>query len=457
MTWYQRLSALDAAFLHLEDESAHMHVGAICVFEGPKPPFDELARHIESRLHLVPRYRQKLSFVPFGQGRPVWVDDSSFDLGLHFRKTELQSPGTRADLMQLAGWLFSQRLDRERPLWELWCVEGLEKGRFAIISKTHHCMIDGISGVGLAMALLDATPEVRPAGAGKPWRPRKAPSPSELLVGSVLEQIWDPVEAVRRLIQGDDSALRQAGELAYGAIPMLQVAIKGRAPASSLNRPIGRHRLYDAAEVDLNRIRRLKAAAGATVNDVILTVVTGTLRRLLESRGEDVRASLRALVPVSVRRKGAEGDLGNQVTAVLCPLPVEEPRAALRMKRVMEAMKTLKASHQAAGGVTLTRLGDFVHPLFVMAAARAQSLARLFNVVVTNVPGPQHPLFLLGRKMDACYPQVPLAAMQTIGISILSYNGRITVGFLGDSGVCAEFPGLAAAFPEALLELEGLF
>lgn len=453
-SWHERLSALDAAFLYMEDRNAHMHVGGLCVFDGPPPSHAELLQHVESRLAAVPRYRQRLAFVPLGQGRPVWVDDAQFDLEYHVRRTALPAPGGESELRRLTSRLLSQRLDRDKPLWELWCVEGLEEGRFALVSKTHHCMIDGISGVDIATVLLDRTRITGPQAATPLWRPRPAPTGRELLLDSLRHQLTHPLEVVRDALTGSAQARRQLGEIVLGALPMLKLAGMGRAPASSLNQPIGPHRRFETVRLDLGRVRRVKAALGGTVNDVILAVVAGALRSLLQQRGEPPVGSLRALVPVSVRRPDARHTLGNQVTAVFCPLPVGEAEPRRRLALVREAMQDLKGSRQAVGGLALTQLGDFAPPTLAAQAARVQALARFFNLVVTNVPGPQDALYLAGRQMQACYPAVPLAADQTVCIGLLSYNGAIGVGLLGDADLARDLPGLAAALAAALLELE---
>lgn len=456
LAWHERLSALDATFLYIEDRNAHMHVGGLCIFEGPPPSHAELLQHVEARLAAVPRYRQRLAFVPLGQGRPVWVDDAQFDLEYHVRRTALPAPGGETELQRLTSRLMSQRLDRDKPLWELWCVEGLGEGRFALVSKTHHCMIDGISGVDIATVLLDRARFAPPQSAPAPWRPRPAPSARELLRDSVLHQLAHPVEVVREALAGGAQARQQLGEIVLGALPMLKLARLGRAPVSSLNRQIGPHRRFETARLDLLRVRRVKSALGGTVNDVILAVVSGALRTLLTQRGEQPSASLRALVPVSVRPPDAHHTLGNQVTAVFCPLPIGEADPRRRLALVREAMQDLKSSRQAVGGLALTQLGDFAPPTLAAQAARVQALARFFNLVVTNVPGPQDPLYLAGRQMLACYPAVPLAADQTVCIGLLSYNGAIGVGLLGDADLARDLPGLAAALPQALAELEAL-
>jgi WS/DGAT/MGAT family acyltransferase len=455
MTWFERLSSLDATFLHLENRAAHMHVGAMAIFEGPPPSYVDLLALIESRLPAVPRYRQRLAFVPLGQGRPVWVDDGEFDLGYHVRHTALPAPGGEEQLKRLAGRLLSQQLDRDKPLWEMWFVEGLGDGRFAIISKTHHCMVDGISGVDIAAVLMDAEPNPAPPALPKTaWKPRPAPNGPELLAQSVLDQLGrSPWHFVRDAIEPGSDARRAVEELAGGIAPLVGLAQMGNAPTSSLNQEIGPHRRFETVGFDLAAIKKVRAGLGGTVNDVILAVVTGALRTLLLSRGERLTTDLRVMVPVSVRSPEARGALGNQVAAVFCPLPVAEADPAARLARVGREMRGLKESKQAVGALALTRLGEFTPPTILAQAARLQTRTRFFNLVVTNVPGPQFPLYLLGKKLSACYPVVPLAAMQTIGIALLSYDGAIGVGLVGDADRARDLHVLAAAMPEALAEL----
>ncbi|MEO5726479.1 MAG: wax ester/triacylglycerol synthase family O-acyltransferase [Byssovorax sp.] len=453
--WFEQLSSLDATFLHLENRAAHMHVGAMAIFEGPPPSYVDLLALIESRLERVPRYRQRLAFVPLGQGRPVWVDDGEFDLGYHVRHTALPAPGGEEQLKRLAGRLLSQQLDRDKPLWELWFVEGLGDGRFAVISKTHHCMVDGISGVDIAAVLMDGEPRFEPPPPPKSaWTPRPVPSGAELLAHSVRSKLErHPWQFLLDVGEAGSDARRIVEEIAGGIAPLVGLAQMGNAPASSLNQLIGPHRRFETVGFALAEIKKVRAGLGGTVNDVILAVVTGALRKLLLARGERLSSDLRVMVPVSVRSAEARGALGNQVAAVFCPLPVGEPDPAARLARVAREMRGLKESKQAVGAMALTRLGEFTPWTILAQAARLQTRTRFFNLVVTNVPGPQFPLYLLGHKLSACYPVVPLAAMQTIGVALLSYDGSIGVGLVGDADRARDLPVLAAAMPEALAEL----
>jgi len=451
-TWFERLSTLDALFLELEDRTTHMHVGAVAVFEGEPPPYRDLLHLVESRLSRVPRYRQRVQFVPFKQGRPVWIDESQFDLEYHVRHTALPAPGGEPELQKLAGRLFSQALDRDKPLWELWLVEGLDQQRFGLISKTHHCMIDGISGVDLATVLMDAEPSSEVPPPPPEWSPRPAPKPSELLAISVKEQITNPIQLVREALHANNDARKLLREIAGGFKPLLGLAGMGLAPPSALNRPIGPHRRFEMLELPLPEIRKIRRALRGTLNDVILAIIAGALRQWLGARGEPPTAQLRALVPVSTRGAHDRKTFGNQISAVFCPLPIDEANPVERLRKIREAMKGIKESGQAVGATALASLGDFAPPTLLAQAARLQAVTRFFNVVITNVPGPQFPLYLLGRKLRACYPQVPLAAQQSLGIALLSYHGKVDIGLLADLDV-RDLPALAGAMRDALAEL----
>jgi diacylglycerol O-acyltransferase / wax synthase len=453
VTWYERLSNLDALFLDLEDRTAHMHVGAVFVYEGRPPPYAELLAWVASRLERVPRYRQRLMPVPLGAGRPVWVDAADLDLEYHVRHTALPPPGGEEPLKRLAGRLFAQRLDRGKPLWELWLIEGFGEGRWAMLSKTHHCMVDGIAGVDLATVLHDFTPDVKAPAAAPPWTPRPAPGRAALVAASVLHHATRPLDVAREALRPATEGRRIVRELVGGVGPLLGISQMGLAPASSLNQRIGPHRRYEMTKLDLAAVKRIRAALGGTVNDVLLAAVAGALRTLLVGRGETVPDELRVFVPVSVRAPEARGTYGNQVAAVFCPLPVGELDPVERLRRVSAAMKGLKESRQAVGALALTHLREFTPPTLAAQAARLSTTTRWFNLVVTNVPGPQQPMYLLGRRLLACYPVVPLAPSQTVGIALLSYDGGIDVGLLGDGDRARDLPVLARALHEAVNEL----
>jgi WS/DGAT/MGAT family acyltransferase len=452
-----RLTALDSSFLHLEDNGAHMHVAAVMTFEGEPPAYVDLVDAIEARLHLVPRYRQRLAFVPLGQGRPRWVDDPHFNARYHIRHTALPAPGSDEELKRLAARIFGQQLDRSKPLWELWLVEGLDDNRFALLSKTHHALVDGVSGVDIVSILFDvARDPAAPPPPSTPWLPRPVPSQTELLAEALMERTTVPAEALRG-VRALTRAPRQVAERLAGGIAGLgSMALAGLSPAprTILNVDIGPHRRYTWVDADLARFKAIKSTLGGTVNDVVLTAVTLALGRWMRERGEDTDGLvLRAMVPVSVRAETQEGALGNRVATMWAPLPVgvADPKAAFT--EIHEAMRGLKESGQAVGAETLTQLADFAPPTIMSQAARLQARQRFFNLVVTNVPGPQVTLYLLGRRMLALYPVVPLALKQALGIAIMSYDGRLGFGLLADFDALPDLEDIAAHLEGAIEDL----
>jgi diacylglycerol O-acyltransferase len=457
-----RLSGLDAAFLHLESGGAHMHVGAIFVFDGAAPPYDDLVRAIDERLHVVPRYRQRLAHVPLGQGRPEWVDDPHFNARYHVRHSALPAPGGDAELERIAARLFALPLDRTKPLWEMNLVEGVApapdgRERFAIISKTHHALVDGVSGVDITSVLFDTSPE--PAGRPapqRPWTPRPEPTAPQLLARALAERAASPAGVARAIRAVARSPRETAGRAAKGLGGLGAMARAGLrpAPASPLNVPIGPHRRYTWVDADLETLKAIKNALGGTLNDAILTSVTLALGSWLRGRGEDTEdLVLKAMVPVSVRAETERGALGNRVAAMWAPLPVgiEDPHAVYAA--VHQDMAGLKESGQAVGAQTLTQLADFAPPTIMSQAARLQARQRYFNLVVTNVPGPQVPLYLLGRELRAIYPVVPLARNQALGVAIMSYNGRIGFGLLGDYDALPDLGDVGAALRDGIARL----
>ena len=452
-----RLSGLDASFLHLEDGSAHMHVASVIVFEGEAPQYDDLLGHLERRLHLVPRYRQRLGFVPLGQGRPRWVDDPHLNLRYHLRHAGLPAPGSEEQLRELAGRVFAQPLDRDKPLWELWLVDGLEGGRFAMLAKTHHALVDGIAGVDILTVLFDTSPEPAvPADPGRPWLPRPMPTAAQLLGEALLERATVPAEAarsVRALFRAPRAVAREAVETAAGLGAMAWAGLSP-APSSPYNRPIGPHRRFTWVRANLADVKAIKDELGGTVNDVVLTAVAGALGRHLRRRGTRTDGlELKAMVPVSVRSPDHTGDLGNRVAAMMAPLPVwcQDPYA--RQQIVRESMEYLKDSGQAVGAQALTELSGFAPPTIMGQAARLMSRQRFFNLVITNVPGPQIPLYMLGRRTLDPFPLVPLAKNQGLGIAIMSYDGRMNFGLVGDYDVMYDLDDLALDLHESLAEL----
>ncbi|MGI8941968.1 MAG: WS/DGAT/MGAT family O-acyltransferase [Actinomycetota bacterium] len=456
MTSYERLSVLDEMFLHLEGPSTHMHVGGIAVFEGEPPDYDDVLQMIADRLQFVPRFRQKLAPVPLGLGRPVWVDDPHFHLEYHVRHTALPAPGSRDKLNRLTARIMSQQLDRDKPLWEIWFAEGLAGNRFAFVSKTHHSLVDGISGTDIMSVLLDPSPEV-PAIERDTWRPDIEPSADQLMVDALRERLTSPAEVVRSLQSAATDPSKLSG-LVLGSARALGewMGSSFAAPPSSLNRSIGPHRRFETVTVALDDLKSIKNAFGGTVNDVVLTVVSGGLRRLLRGRGERVDdLELRAMVPVSVRTDEQRGTLGNQVANVWAALPVYEPDPLERLHVISESMRDLKNSGQAVGAQVLTSLGEFAPPTIVAQASRLVARQRAFNLVITNVPGPQIPLYTLGREMLEVYPVLPLSGNTTLGVALLSYNGSVGFGLLGDYETTEDIGELAEGIEKSTAELLG--
>jgi diacylglycerol O-acyltransferase / wax synthase len=446
-----RLSGLDSSFLHMERAGAHMHVASVILFEGPAPSHGEFRDHIASRLHLVPRFRQKLRLVPFAQGRPVWVDDPHLNLDYHVRQTALPAPGSEEQLRNLAARVFSQQLDRTKPLWELWLVEGLEGDRFAIVGKSHHALVDGISGVDITTVLFDvkrepASPPVRPPR----WAPRPEPTDLKLLGDALHERATSP----REIVRGIRAALRGPRQVLRGVGATSKMIGAGMAaPSTPFNVEIGPHRRIAFVRADLDNLKRVKNEHGGTVNDVVLSVVTGALGNYLRARGHDTKdLELRAMVPVSVRTEEERGALGNRISAMMAPLPVwcEDPIERLRL--ITETMGDLKGSGQAVGAEILTRITDFAPPTIASQAARLQPAQRFFNLVITNVPGPQFPLYVLGREMEAIFPLVPLARRQALCVGIMSYNGQVNFGLIGDYDAMADLESFALDLEHALAE-----
>ncbi len=446
-----RLTGLDASFLHMERAGAHMHVASTILFDGEAPTHEEFRDQIESRLHLVPRFRQKLRFVPFDQGRPVWVDDPFLNLDYHVRRSALPAPGSEEQLRNLAARIFSQQLDRTKPLWELWLVEGVEEGRFAVVGKSHHALVDGVSGVDITTVLFDLeeepdNPPVRPPR----WAPRPEPSDFDLLRDAWQERLTSP----REIVRGARAAVRGPRQVLRGlADTSKMLGAAASAPGTPFNVEIGPHRRLAFVRGDLADFKRVKNAHGGTVNDVVLSVVAGALGNYLRARGHDTEElEMRAMVPVSVRADEEHGALGNRISAMMAPLPVFAEDPIERLRLVSETMGDLKGSGQAVGAELLTRLTDFAPPTIASQAARLQPAQRFFNLVVTNVPGPQFPLYLMGRRMTSIFPLVPLARRQALCVGIMSYDGKIDFGLVGDYDAMADLDSFGLDLEGAIAE-----
>ncbi|MBI1377066.1 MAG: wax ester/triacylglycerol synthase family O-acyltransferase [Frankiales bacterium] len=453
-----RLSPLDASFLYLEEHTTPMHVGGVVLFQAPEDGFDHerLVTLIEERIALVPRYRQKVRQVPGRIANPVWVDDEDFDVAYHVRRSALPRPGTDAQLRELVGRIMARPLDRNRPLWEMYLVEGLSGGRFAILTKTHHAMVDGAGAIDIGQVILDVTPEPqRPAATA--WVPEPAPSDVELVAEAVSEVLRSPgaaIDAVRSSAVDVRETVNRLGRRAAG-VAAAAMTIARPPSANPLNAPIGEARRFGMTSMRLDDLKTIRRAHGGTINDVVLAIVAGALREWLMTRGESVssRSSVRALVPVSVR-VGEEGS-GNHIAAFLVDLPVGEPQAVVRLHRVTYEMEQLKSTGQMVGAQALVGIAGFAPPTLHAAAARTANdwSRRMFNLVVTNVPGPQFPLYAGGALMLGAYPVVPLAKGQAVSIGLTSYHGGVYFGLNADRDAMTDVDVLAECLTNALAEL----
>jgi diacylglycerol O-acyltransferase / wax synthase len=453
-----RLSSIDASFLHQEGPASHMHIGAVLIFEGPPPDFTDYLDHIRRRLHLVPRYRQRLTTPPLESGRPLWVDDPDFNLEYHVRHTALPSPGTEEQLFLLAGRIASQQLDRSKPLWESWLVEGLEGDRFALISKTHHALVDGVSGVDLASVLFDVERSPSPPATDslEPWQPKREPSPVDLVAAGVRGMVGVATGLMSRAVGAATRPAATFGVVRDAAEGLGEIVWAGLnpAPETPLNVEIGPQRRYAVVRHELDDYKTVKNAFGGTVNDVVLTVVSGALAEWLHSRGMNTEGlEMRALVPVSVRTESHRGTLGNQLTAMRGPLPVYIRDPVARLRFVRRAMDGLKESKQAVGAATLAAVNNLAPPTILAQASRLNFSTRLFNLIVTNIPGPQFPLYVLGRQLEDLFPLAFLPKNHALAVAIMSYNGGIDYGLLADYDALPDIDVIADGIDASLREL----
>jgi diacylglycerol O-acyltransferase len=453
-----RLTALDAGFLDQERGGAHLHVGALVICDGPVPSQDEFTAHLQARLDAVPRYRQRLAQPPLRIGKPYWVDDPGFNLSYHLRHTALPSPGGEEELRRLAGRIFAQRLDRTKPLWELWVVEGLDEGRFALINKTHHAVVDGVSGIDLTTALFDLEPGGRSEDGAvhESWSPPPPPSSAELLAHVAHDVALTPIRLARRaagLTAAPGRALSDARRVAGGLGEIAAVMGTG-ATRTPLNGPIGPHRELAWIEVELAELKEIKNGLGGTVNDVFLAVMAGAIRRWLRSRGELVDGlRLRACVPVSVRTEADRGALGNRIVAMFAPLPVGIEDPVERIHEVTRAMAGVKESGQAVGADAITAVEELAPPTILAQASRLQFSTRLYNVLLSNVPGPQFPVFVLGRELQSFVPVAFLSEDKRLAVAIVSYNGRAAISVIADSDHVKDLPALMGEVSMSVAEL----
>jgi diacylglycerol O-acyltransferase / wax synthase len=455
-----RLTPVDASFLHQEGPVSHMHVGGLTIVEGPPPSIEEFLEQIRQRLHLVPRYRHKLTHTALDSGRPVWIDDPSFNLEFHVRHTALPTPGEWDQLQSLTARIFSQQLDRSKPLWEMWLIEGLKDNRFALISKTHHALIDGISGVDLATVLFDLSPDPPPVKhSGRAWQPHREPGTVELIATGArgaLRAGTDLASGIFSALTHPERALSRTREAAEGIGEIVWAGLNP-APETPLNVDIGPHRRFVGVDSKLEDFKLVKKAFECTVNDVVLAVVAGALRSFLISRGvQTAGMELRALVPVSVRAQDEHHHLGNRIVAMRGPLPVYIADPVQRLRFVKEAMDGLKESKQALGAEVIAGVQNFAPPTILAQASRLNFSTRLFNLIVTNVPGPQFPLYVLGREMIEAYPVAFLPQHHALAIAIMSYNGQMNFGLLGDFDSMADIDAIGESIDAELKVLLSL-
>ncbi len=443
MARYERLSPLDRTFLDLEDGCHHQHVGATLIFEGGPllnehggVDADRIRQFVAGRLHRIPRYRQKLAWTPV-EGHPVWVDDARFNIHYHVRHTALPSPGDERQLKRIAGRIMSQQLDRGKPLWEIWVIEGLEDQRFALVTKTHHCMIDGIAGVDLFTSLLAPSPDAD-LDVQEHWLANPAPSGFELARDALWRSLGTPLraaDAVRRSLLRPSRTLHQLDE----RLEALSETLSAGARSSSetpINRPVGPHRRFDWMSFDLATLKEVKDKLGGTVNDVVLCTVTGALSHFLEQRGvtapHQSGLDVRAMVPVSMRTSRERGTTGNRISLWAVPLPVGERDPRRRLAAIRDVTARLKESKQAMGAEVLAAVSEWTVLNLVSIATRVAYRMRAGNLVVTNVPGPQIPLYLLGARMLESYPMLNLLNQQSLGVALFSYAGRLHWGLMAD-------------------------
>ncbi len=459
-----RMSPLDSSFLHVEDGVTHMHIGSVSIMEGPPPPYRALYDMVAGKLSLVPRYRQVVRRVPFDLGRPVWVSDQYFNLDYHLRRTALPRPGGEAELRRLVGRVMAQQLDRTKPLWEMWMVEGLDDDEWAVVSKVHHCMVDGVSGSDLLALILDLSPDaVAPPAA--PWQPGPGPAAWELAAEAVVDMASSPFE-IMRAVRARTRVPRKAAQQVWETIGGLRAVAGAVTPMahSSLNGPIGPHRRWVATSVSVADIKAVRHHVGGTFNDVVLAVITRGFRDLLRARGESVDRPIRTLVPVSVRprdergRAVGDGTMANRVSAVFAELPIGTADPTERLQAISAQMAGLKDSKQAMAGESLTNLGGFAPPVLLALAGRlgTKISQRRINTITTNVPGPQMPLYAAGRRMVRSYPYVPLGMQMRIGVAIFSYDGLVQFGITGDYDTTPDLDVLAGGIDVGMAELLAL-
>jgi WS/DGAT/MGAT family acyltransferase len=457
----ERMSTLDAGFYFVEDENTPMHVGSVSVFEGPPPGYGDLVRLLLSKLPKVPRYRQRVRTVPLHLGRPAWVDDEHFEILYHVRHTAVPAPGGAEQLRNLAGRLFAQRLDLAKPLWEMWLVEGLEGNRWAVISKVHHCMIDGVAGWDLAALLLDTSPDAEHPPATDGWSPERAPSTPVMVLDGLRDAVAAPLQQLARVPALARTTLSPGRLLAFGRGLPGTARRLGGPTARSLNGPSGPHRRWEWTQAELGEVKRIRMALGGTVNDILLAAISRGFRDLLAGRGQLTEGQVvRSLVPVSVREQSEKGALTNRVSAVLVNLPVGESDPGKRVTVLREQMDDVKESRQAVGAQALTELAGFAAPTLLAVGSRLgfRFPQPVMQTTTTNVPGPRFPLYLLGRRMVEIHPYVPIGNNMRIVIGIFSYLDQLNFGITADFDAVPDIGvlsgGIRAGIDELLAAVE---
>ena len=453
----ERMSTLDAGFFFVEHRNVPMHLGSLMVFEGPAPAYSDLVDLFVAKLPQVPRYRQVVRTVPLHVFRPAWADDENFEIGYHVRHAAVPKPGKARQLRQLAGRIFAQRLDRDRPLWEVWLLEGIEGGRWALISKVHHALVDGVGGTDLMTVMFDLSPDADRAAPGS-WAPEPGPSALSMVVSGARDTVTWPLRQLADAPGFLQSRLRSRADLLRFGRGLGGSALRLTAPsASSLNGPIGPHRRWAWTTASLSRVKRIRAALGGTVNDILLAAITRGFRDLLAERGELTEGLVvRSLVPISLRRQDERGVVTNRVSAVLANLPVGEPDPMRRLALLRGQMDDLKRTRQAVGAELLTQMLGFAAPTLLALGSRAafQLPQPLVQTVTTNVPGPRFPLFVLGRQMVEAYPYVPIGDNVRISIAIFSYLDRFSFGITADYGAAPDLDVLVKGIRRGLAELQ---
>jgi WS/DGAT/MGAT family acyltransferase len=455
----QPLSPADRSSLSAEQGPINMAVGGILIFEGgPGMRHERILERIEGRLHLVPKYRQRVEFLAPGITNPVWVDDHAFDLGWHVRRAALPTPGTADELAQFVGTEMSRKLDRSRPLWELTVVEGLSQGRVAVLAKMHHAVVDGIAAVDIGMILLDPTPEpLEIPPPERPWEPRSYDRMRHL----ASLTLTPAKRAQRLLVESAARALnpdpfRTASEVLRGGELLAELARqRPQAPMTPFNKTIGPNRRYGLTRARLADLKAVGRASGGTINDVILASVAGMLRRYFDAGGIVLDSPPVALVPVSVRKEGEEG--GNRLSTVFVDLPIDEENPLRRISRINGVMSQLKDSAAVRAGALILSASGFAPPLVSGTLARAMGGFRAFNLVVSNVPGPQIPFYLNGQRLRETYPVVPLnPANQGLSIGAISYDGGVHFGLTADRDLNPPVAVAVEGLRESLDELLAL-